>query len=93
MTKTMTDEESEQMRKDEIFVLCEIFSEISKKEAEDENVITFDIEEPEFNNKKIQFQVRFIGNCCNMMMFFLLNIIVSKSTLQTLIRFQQDQII
>lgn len=48
----------DQMRNDEIFALCEIFSDTCTKE--DDDVLTFEIAEPEFASKKIRFQVRFI---------------------------------
>lgn len=58
MAQSNDQDDSDQMRNDEIFALSEIFSDTCKKE--DNDVITFDIQEPEFKDKKIQFQVRFI---------------------------------
>lgn len=51
-------DELDEVRRDEIFALCEIFSDSCRKESD--SVITFDIREPEFGEKKVQLQVRFI---------------------------------
>lgn len=58
--KTMAIEfnELDEARKDEIFALCEIFSDSCTKQSD--SVITFAILEPEFEDRKIDFQVRFI---------------------------------
>ena len=52
--------ELDEARKDEIFALCEIFSDSCTKESD--TVITFAIFEPEFGGRKIDFQVRFIDS-------------------------------
>lgn len=53
-------DELDEARKDEIFALCEIFSDSCTKESD--TVITFAILEPEFGGRKIDFQVRFIDS-------------------------------
>lgn len=57
-TMAIESDELDEVRRDEIFALCEIFSDSSRKESD--SVITFDICEPEFGGKKVEFQVRFI---------------------------------
>lgn len=71
----MSAESHDQIRKDEIFALSEIFSDTCQKEPEADDVLTFYIEDADFNNKKIKFQVRFIGLYISLIIPFLVLII------------------
>ena len=55
-----TDDDFNQMRNDEIFALCVLYSDSCTKE--NENAITFSVLESDFKDKKIKFQVKFIDS-------------------------------